>query len=285
MPAGEHVRVQERVEQRLLEGQRAAPAGGEHRQRVARAGAVRVVVGVDGDEQVRPIGQLQLPRRAEAGELLGGQRRVPPAAAELELLQHPERIDGVARERQAVSSRRQPTSNARGGGEVARALREGVARRYRRNVTSWVSAAWRRAPRPVRLAVGALVTIVVTLPLLAAVDYAMEPEALPSAGLTRAQIGAVIALLLVLAIGWLLLLALLLLRRSRVGWVLVVLTGVGTVVPPRSATGSPASAVAALLTVVSFLPLLAPESLRWFWVRPGTRQAAPRLAPDLRRPD
>lgn len=132
---------------------------------------------------------------------------------------------------------------------------------------------------------GALVTIVVTLPLLAAVDYAMEPEALPSAGLTRAQIGAVIALLLVLAIGWLLLLALLLLRRSRVGWVLVVLTGVGTVVPPRSATGSPASAVAALLTVVSFLPLLAPESLRWFWVRPGTRQAAPRLAPDLRRPD
>lgn len=131
----------------------------------------------------------------------------------------------------------------------------------------------------------ALLISALTLPLLTAVAYALQPESPPSRGLTQAQLGVAVTFLFVMAMGWLLVLALLLLKGSRVGWVLAVATGVSGVVQPGGAGASLSGAVAFALWAAAFVPLLAPESLRWFWRRRLSAEAVQRAAPDLRRPD
>lgn len=72
-----------------------------------------------------------------------------------------------------------------------------------------------------------------SLPLLAAVAYALSPEPSTDPGLTTAQTALLVGFLAALAVGRMLLLSFLLLRRSRVGWLLAVGAGlVGVALPP-----------------------------------------------------
>ena len=144
---------------------------------------------------------------------------------------------------------------------------------------------WQQAPTTVRVAVGALLLIVWSVPLLGGLGYVLDPEPPPVAGLSATQFGYVLVALLLFAVGWLLLLAYLLLRRSRSAWLLVVGTGVLSL-------GSPGETDLRLFTVLShglvlatFLPLLAPSSVRWFWQRDGRPDWVHVPSTDLRRPD
>ena len=94
----------------------------------------------------------------------------------------------------------------------------------------------------------------------------------------RAADVVLLALLTVAVSGVLLGRALLLRRRSRVAWSVLVLLLVATALAgPGSSAGVPMWA----LDVAALPLLLLPASLRWTWRRPAAHPAAP----DLRRPD
>jgi hypothetical protein len=137
----------------------------------------------------------------------------------------------------------------------------------------------------VRTAAGALALSALSLPLLTALAFARDPQPLPAGPFTTVQLGVTFGLLFVTAMGWLLLLSHLLLRRSRVGWLLAVASGVVATVAPGGVGFLPLDALGVLLGLASFVPLLLPPSLRWFWARPSAARRVPVPSADMRRPD
>jgi hypothetical protein len=146
-------------------------------------------------------------------------------------------------------------------------------------------ARWQQTPVLVKVAIGALVISAVTLPFFIGVGYALDPEPLPSTGLTTIQSATVLGLVFLLVLGWLLLLAYLLLRRSRLAWLFAVGTALLATGGPGGTASLPLDLLGRMLGLATWLPLLAPQSLRWFWQRPAVSDSAYGGTPDLRRAD
>jgi hypothetical protein len=130
---------------------------------------------------------------------------------------------------------------------------------------------WQAAPAAVRITTASLVVYAMALPLLTGLAFVREPTPLPAGPFSTVQVAALLAVAFVAGFAWLLLLAWMLLQRSRIGWVLAVASGLVTASSYRRAELDSADVVATqLLALASSLPLLAPQSLRWFWQRPST---------------
>jgi hypothetical protein len=124
------------------------------------------------------------------------------------------------------------------------------------------------------------------VPLLIGVDDAIDPEPLPDLGLPDRQVATVLGVVLLVLLGWLLLLAYLLLRRSRIAWLFTVATAVSGTAGPSGLTSVPVDVVGRALGLATWLPLLTPSALRWFWRRPRVSDwSYGTSVPDLRRSD
>jgi asparagine N-glycosylation enzyme membrane subunit Stt3 len=99
-------------------------------------------------------------------------------------------------------------------------------------------------------------------------------------------VATVLGVVLLVLLGWLLLLAYLLLRRSRIAWLFTVATAVSGTAGPSGLTSVPVDVVGRALGLAIWLPLLTPSALRWFWRRPRVSDwSYGTSVPDLRRSD
>lgn len=144
---------------------------------------------------------------------------------------------------------------------------------------------WRSTPTAVRIAVLALVFSAATVPLFVGVAYALDPEVLPRVEHSRGQVAAGLAFVLFGTLSCVLLLAYLLLRRSRLAALVAVTVGV-LATARDGLSPTPLEVVGDALSLATWLPLFAPTSVRWFCSgRTGSSPMAYGGAPDLRRPD
>ena len=118
---------------------------------------------------------------------------------------------------------------------------------------------WSHAPGGVRIAVGALYVGVAVGMVVVITENLREADGPDGAAVGGTLYLGVVLLALATA------LALLLLRRSRVAWVVAVLYGLLGLT--RSPESVPLRVLSWLVVAMSVLPLLAPRSLSWFWSR------------------
>lgn len=123
------------------------------------------------------------------------------------------------------------------------------------------------------------------LPLFVGVGFALDPEPLPEGQFTTWQIAATLGLLFLVLMAGVLLLGYLLLRRSRLGWLLAVVAGVLSTGGPGAGDAPLLDVLGRLLSLATWLPLLIPQSLRWFWKRRTVSDFDYVRVPEIRRPD